>query len=203
MKLAVENITLCPAINGVKMQDYREFLGEVLIPEDQLQVRIAELGAQISRDYAGSDSLLLICILRGGVLFLTDLMRKINVPHSIEFMSITSYGIGGRASSGQVRINLDLSVDIRGRDVIIVEDIIDSGHTVAAVLDLLTTRKPASICVCTLLDKADRREVAVPVKYTGFSIPNKFVFGYGLDIDDYYRNLPFIGVVDLEKYQAG
>lgn len=185
------------------MRDYREFLSEILIPEDQLQVRIAELGAQISRDFAGSDRLLLVCILRGGVLFLTDLMRKINVPHAIEFMAVSSYGVGGRSSNGQVRINLDLGVDIRGRDVIIVEDIIDSGHTVAAVLEMLSTRKPASICVCTLLDKADRREVMVPVKYTGFSIPNKFVFGYGLDIDDFYRNLPFIGVVDLDKYQAG
>lgn len=185
------------------MRDYHEFLEEVLIPEDKLQIRIAELGAQISRDYAGRDSLLLVCILRGGVLFLTDLMRKITVPHAIEFMAVSSYGVGGRESSGRVRLNLDLGIDIRNRDVIIVEDIIDSGHTIAAVLDMLSTRKPASICVCTLLDKADRREVSVPVKYTGFSIPNKFVFGYGLDIDDFYRNLPFIGVVDLQKYQAG
>ena len=185
------------------MRDYREFLGEVLIPEDKLQIRIGELGAQISRDYAGRDGLLLICILRGGVIFLTDLMRKITIPHAIEFMAVSSYGLGGRESTGRVRINLDLGIDIRNRDVIIVEDIIDSGYTIAAVLDLLSTRKPASICVCTLLDKADRREVSVPVKYTGFSIPNKFVFGYGLYIDDYYRNLPFIGVVDLKKYQAG
>lgn len=185
------------------MRDYREFLGEVLITEDQLQNRIAELGTQISRDYADKEDLLLVCILRGGVLFLTDLMRQITVPHAIEFMAVSSYGVGGRESHGKVRINLDLNVDIQNRNVILVEDIIDSGHTIAAVLDLLSTRKPASICVCTLLDKADRREVAVPVKYTGFSIPNKFVFGYGLDIDDYYRNLPFIGVVDLKKYQAG
>jgi hypoxanthine phosphoribosyltransferase len=184
------------------MRDYREFLGEVLIPEDRLQARIAELGAQISRDYVGKDPIL-VCLLRGGVLFLTDLMRKISIPHSIEFMAVSSYGIGGRESSGKVRISLDLNVDIQNRNVILVEDIIDSGHTIAAVFDLLTTRKPESICVCTLLDKADRREVPVAVKYTGFSIPNKFVFGYGLDIDDYYRNLPFIGVVDLKKYQAG
>jgi hypoxanthine phosphoribosyltransferase len=184
------------------MRDYREFLSEVLIPEDKLQARIAELGAQISRDYMGKDPIL-VCILRGGVLFLTDLMRKITIPHSIEFMAVSSYGVGGRQSSGKVRISLDLNVDIQNRNVILVEDIIDSGYTIAAVYDLLTTRKPASICVCTLLDKADRREVPVAVKYTGFSIPNKFVFGYGLDIDDYYRNLPFIGVVDLEKYQAG
>ena len=184
------------------MQDYHEFIEEVLIPEDILQKRISELGRQISADYAGKKDLLLICILRGGVLFLTDLMRQISVPLAIEFMGVSSYGVGGRRSGGLVRITLDLNVDIRNRDVILVEDIIDSGHTIAAVLELLETRKPASICVCTLLDKADRREVFVPVKYTGFSIPNKFVFGYGLDIDDYYRNLPFIGVVDLNKYQV-
>ncbi|KAF0111020.1 MAG: Uncharacterized protein FD147_1226 [Chloroflexi bacterium] len=185
------------------MRDYREYLGEILVPEDKLQSRIAELGSEISRDFAGLDNLLLICILRGGVLFLTDLMRKITIPHAIEFMAVSSYGVGNRETSGHVRITLDLNVDIRDKHVILVEDIIDSGHTISAVLDLLTTRKPASLCVCTLLDKADRREVNVPVKYTGFSIPNKFVFGYGLDIDDYYRNLPFIGVVDLEKYQSG
>jgi hypoxanthine phosphoribosyltransferase len=185
------------------MRDYHEYLGEILIPEDKLQARISELGAQISRDYEEENNLLLICILRGGVLFLTDLMRKISIPHAIEFMAVSSYGVGNRQTSGHVRITLDLNVDIRDKNVILVEDIIDSGHTIAAVLDLLSTRKPASLCVCTLLDKADRREIPVPVKYTGFSIPNKFVFGYGLDIDDYYRNLPFIGVVDLEKYQSG
>ena len=185
------------------MRDYREYIGEVLISEEQLQARIAELGAEISRDYETKDNLLLVCILRGGVLFLTDLMRKISVPHGIEFMAVSSYGVGNRESSGHVRITLDLNNDIKDRNVILVEDIIDSGHTIAAVLDLLSTRKPASLCVCTLLDKAERREVEVPVKYVGFSIPNKFVFGYGLDIDEYYRNLPFIGVVDLDKYQNG
>jgi len=184
------------------MRDYREFLGEVLIPEDKLQARIAEIGAEISKDYKDQDNLLLVCILRGGVLFLTDLMRQISIPHAIEFMAVSSYGVGNRESSGHVRITLDLNIDIRDRNVILVEDIIDSGYTIAAVLELLSTRKPSSICVCTLLDKAERREVFVPVKYSGFSIPNKFVFGYGLDIDDYYRNLPFIGVVDLDKYQA-
>lgn len=183
------------------MQDYHEFLAEVLIPEDKLQKRIAEIGAQISKDYSDKGPLLLVCILRGGVLFLTDLMRHITVPHAIEFMAVSSYGVGGRESSGHVRINLDLNIDISNRNVILVEDIIDSGHTIAAVLELLETRKPSSLCVCTLLDKADRREVFVPVKYTGFSIPNKFVFGYGLDIDDYYRNLPFVGVVDLNRYK--
>lgn len=183
------------------IKDYREFLGEILIPEEQLQARIAELGEEISRDYKGKN-LLLICILRGGVMFLTDLMRQISVPHAIEFMAVTSYGLGGRQSSGEVRISLDLNTDIGDRDVILVEDIVDSGHTIASVLDMLSTRHPKSLCVCALLDKEERREVPIPVRYRGFSIPNKFVFGYGLDIDDYYRNLPFIGVVDLEKYEA-
>lgn len=183
------------------MQDYRDFLGEVLISSENLQRRIAEVGEQISKDYAGKGELLLICILRGGVLFLTDLMRQISIPHAIEFMAVASYGVGGRQSSGQIRISLDLNVDIFNKHVLIVEDIIDSGHTIAAILELLSTRKPASLNVCTLLDKFERREVEVPIKYCGFSIPNKFVFGYGLDIDDYYRNLPFIGVVDLDRYK--
>lgn len=183
------------------MQDYRDFLGEVLISSENLQRRIAELGEQISIDYAGKGELLLICILRGGVLFLTDLMRQISIPHAIEFMAVSSYGVGGRQSTGQIRISLDLNVDIFNKHVLIVEDIIDSGHTIAAILELLSTRKPASLNVCTLLDKVERREVEVPIRYCGFSIPNKFVFGYGLDIDDYYRNLPFIGVVDLKRYR--
>ncbi len=185
------------------MQDYHDFLGEILISSEDLQRRIAELGEQISKDYTGKGELLLICILRGGVLFLTDLMRQISIPHAIEFMAVSSYGVGGRQSTGQIRISLDLNVDIFNKHVLIVEDIIDSGHTLAAILELLSTRKPASLNVCTLLDKAERREVEVPIKYCGFKIPNKFVFGYGLDIDDYYRNLPFIGVVDLNRYNPG
>ena len=183
------------------MWDYREFLEETLIPEHQLQERIAELGEEISRDYQGKN-LLLICILRGGVMFLTDLMRRITVPHAIEFMAVSSYGAGERKSTGQVRITLGLNTPITERDVILVEDIVDSGRTISSVLDLLSTRKPRSLCVCALLDKVERREVPIPVRYVGFTIPNKFVFGYGLDIDDYYRNLPFIGVVDIPKYEA-
>ena len=182
------------------MKDYRDFLGEVLISEEQIASRVAELGAEISRDYEGGN-LLLVCILRGGVMFLTDLMRKITVPMAVEFMAVSSYGSGKRESSGQARITLDLNVDIRDMDVLVVEDIIDSGHTLASVLEVLSTRKPKSLYICTLLDKADRREVDVPVRYSGFVIPNKFVFGYGLDIDEFYRNLPFVGVVDLNKYQ--
>lgn len=181
------------------MQDYHDFLDEVLITEDQLSKRIAELGKQISADYAGK-SLLLICILRGGVLFLTDLMRQISIPVAIEFMAVSSYGSGRRESGGSVRLTLDLNTDIRDKHVLLVEDIIDSGHTIHEVMGLLDTRKPASLEVCTLLDKVERREVEVPIRYCGFQIANKFVFGYGLDIDEYYRNLPFIGVVDLGKY---
>jgi hypoxanthine phosphoribosyltransferase len=185
------------------MRDYHEFLSEVLIPGDLLQKRIAELGQQISEDYKDSDRLVLICILRGGVMFLTDLMRHIDVPHAVEFMAVSSYGSGNRESTGQVRIGLDLNMNIHDRDVILVEDIIDSGHTLSSVLDLLAARKPRSLCVCTMLDKTERREVHVPVRYVGFSIPNKFVFGYGLDLDELYRNLPFIGVVDEEAYRNG
>jgi hypoxanthine phosphoribosyltransferase len=181
------------------MKDYHEFLAEVLIPEDKLQTRIAEIGAEISRDYAGKE-ILLVCILRGGVMFLTDLIRHIDIPVAIEFMGVSSYGVGGRESSGNVRITLDLNNAINDKNVILVEDIIDSGRTIASVLELLESRHPKTLSVCTLLDKAERREVKVPVQYTGFSIPNKFVFGYGLDIDEFYRNLPFIGVVDLAHY---
>jgi hypoxanthine phosphoribosyltransferase len=183
-----------------EMEDYHNFLKEILVPEDKLQARIAELGKQISHDYKDAQQLLLICILRGAVMFMTDLSRHIDVPHSMDFMAISSYGAGNRNSSGMVRITMDLNTNIYDRDVLIVEDIIDSGHTLAYVLKLLSTRKPKSLNICTLLDKAERREVEVPIRYTGFTIPNKFVFGYGLDLDEYYRNLPFIGVVDLEKY---
>ena len=181
------------------MQSYHDFLNEILIPKQELQEKIQELGVDISRDYDGLD-LHLICILRGGVLFLTDLMRSITVPHTIDFMAISSYGVGERQASGHVRLTMDLRDDIQGRHVLLVEDIVDSGHTLASVLGLLATRKPASLKVCTLLDKAERRETEVPLDYVGFVIPNKYVFGYGLDLDEYYRELPFIGVVNEEKY---
>jgi hypoxanthine phosphoribosyltransferase len=181
------------------MQDYHEFLAEVLITEEQLQKRTAELGTQISRDFQGEE-LILVCILRGGVLFLCDLMRNITVPNTVQFMAVSSYGVGARQSSGQPRISLDINTDIRDRNVLIIEDIVDSGHTIKAVLDFLCTRQPKSLRVCTLLDKTSRREIPVPIDYLGFSIPDKFVFGYGLDIDEYYRNLPFIGTVDTQKY---
>lgn len=181
------------------MQPYHDFLDEILISNKELQERIAELGAKISRDYAGKN-LHLVCILKGGVMFLTDLMRQITIPHTIDFMAISSYGVGGRKSSGQVRLNMDLHEDIQGRHVMLVEDIIDSGNTLSSVLGLLGARKPASLKVCTLLDKVERREVEIKVDYVGFEIADKFVFGYGLDMDQYYRELPFIGIVDPEKY---
>ena len=180
-------------------RSYKNFLSEVLITEQQLQDKIKELGEQISQDYQGQD-LHLVCILRGGVLFLTDLMRAISVPHSIDFMAISSYGVGDRKSYGQVRLTMDLRDNIQGRNVMLVEDIVDSGHTLSSIMGLLATRKPASLKVCTLLDKAERRETDIPLDYVGFVIPNKYVFGYGLDLDEFYRELPFIGVVDEDKY---
>jgi hypoxanthine phosphoribosyltransferase len=172
---------------------YQDRLVEVLIPADALQQRIAELGAEISRDYAGEE-LLLVCVLKGGVMFLSDLIRHITVPVAMDFMAVSSYGVGARQSTGQVRIEMDLNISLADRHVILVEDIVDTGHTIAAVLELLQTRSPRSLKVCSLLDKAERREVVVPIHYRGFEIPNKFVFGYGLDLDEYWRNLPFIGV---------
>lgn len=182
------------------MQPYDDILAEVLIDEETLQARIKELGAEISRDYP-EGNLLLICILRGGVPFLVHLSRHITAPHMVDFMAVSSYGAGKRESSGTVRVTLDLQTDIQGKDVLLVEDIIDSGHTIAYVLEMLNLRQPRSLKVCALLDKAERREAVVPVHYRGFVIPNKFVFGFGLDLDEYYRNLPFVGVVDLEKYK--
>lgn len=182
------------------MQPYQDILAEILIDEATLQKRVAELGAEISRDYAGVHDLLLICILRGSLPFLVDLMRHITVPHAIDCMAVSSYGVGARESSGHARVALDLQADIAGRPVILVEDIVDSGHTIARVLELLAARRPASLKVCSLLNKPERRETHVPIDYCGFTIANKFVFGYGLDLDERYRNLPFVGVVDLSRY---
>jgi len=167
---------------------------EILISPENLQARVAELGRQIETDYAGKD-LVLICILKGGLIFLTDLMRQIHSPHAIDFMAVSSYGVGARESTGVVRILMDLEQDINGKHVLLVEDIIDSGRTLGYIRDVLLARNPASLKVCTLLDKHERREVDVPLDYVGFDIPNLFVYGYGLDIDELYRNLPFIGVL--------
>ena len=183
------------------VQDWNKFIKKVLISEEDLQARIKELGAEITRDYAGKE-LLVISILRGGVMITADLIRQIDLPLAVEFMAVASYEQGMRQSDGDVLITLDLRTPIKGRHVLIVEDIIDSGHTLTSVLELLQTRNPASLTICTLLDKYQRREVHVDIRYTGFKIENEFVFGYGLDIDEYYRNLPFIGIVDLDKYES-
>ena len=180
---------------------YERYLAEVLIDEATLQARIAELGEEISRDLAGVRDLCLICVLKGGVMFLADLMRHLTVPHAVDFMAVSSYGVEARESSGHVRIVMDLSADPAGKNLLIVEDIIDSGHTLDYILKLLRARKPASIRVCTLLNKWERREVDIKLDYVGFDIPNKFVFGYGLDLDEIFRNLPFVGVVKTDALE--
>ncbi len=181
------------------MQDYREILAEILIDENSLKKRVKELADEINRDYAG-EQVLLICILRGALPFMVDLMRNLTIQNSIDCMAVSSYGEGARESTGNVRMTLDLQTNIQDKNVILVEDIVDSGHTISHVLEMLKTRKPKSLKVCVLLDKVSRREVSVPIDYLGFPIENKFVFGYGLDLDEFYRNLPFVGVVDLNRY---
>lgn len=171
-----------------------EIIDRILIDEQALQRRVAELAHTISADYEGKD-LVLICVLKGGITFLTDLMRHITIPHEIDFMAISSYGVGQRESSGAVRLIMDLKDDIAGRDVLIVEDIVDSGRTMDYLLRLFWARNPASLRVCTLLNKPSRRVVDVPLDYIGFDIPDEFVLGYGLDFDEKYRNLPYVAVL--------
>ena len=166
---------------------------KVLVSEEKVNERIRELGKQISEAYAGKE-LHLICVLKGGVYFMCELSKRITVPTSIDFMSVSSYGDGTK-SSGVVRIVKDLDESIEGKDVLIVEDIIDSGRTLYYLMDILRKRNPKSLHLCTLLDKPDRREKEVKVDYTGFEIPDEFVVGYGLDYAQKYRNLPYIGVV--------
>ena len=167
---------------------------EVLIDSDVLQRRIHELGEEISSDYAGRD-LLLVGVLKGAVFFMADLMRNLTIPCEIDFMAISSYG-DSTDSSGVVRILKDLDINIEGRDVLIVEDIIDSGLTLSYLMRNLEAREPASLEICALLTKPDRRETEVPVHYIGFEIPNRFVIGYGLDFAERYRNLPYVGILD-------
>jgi hypoxanthine phosphoribosyltransferase len=180
------------------MAAYEQYLAETLIDETTLMARVVELGRQISVDYHDVENLLLICILKGGVMFLSDLTRHIDVPHEIDFMAVSSYGRGTRESTGSVRIDMDLTSGLVNKHVLIVEDIIDSGHTLEFVMRVLQARNPASIKLCTLLNKQSRREVHIHIDYTGFDIEDKFVFGYGLDLDERFRNLPFIGVARLE-----
>lgn len=166
---------------------------KVMISEEQVNKRIHELAEQISKDYEGK-SVHLICILKGSAFFCCDLAKRLTVPVTIDFMSVSSYG-SGTVSSGRVKIVKDLDESIQDREVIIIEDIIDSGNTLAYLKELLGTRAPKSLSICTLLDKPDRRVTDVDVNYVGFVIPDEFVVGYGLDYDQYYRNLPYVGVV--------
>ncbi len=172
-------------------------IAKILITRQALNQRVAELGSQISRDYQGKD-LLLVCVLKGGILFLSDLARAIRIPHAIDFMAISSYGGARTESSGIVRIVMDLNANIENRNVLIVEDIIDTGRTLTYITENLRTRNPVSLKICTLLNKPSRREVEVPIDYVGFDIPNEFVVGYGLDYNELYRNLPFVGVLKPE-----
>jgi hypoxanthine phosphoribosyltransferase len=180
------------------LESYKRYLKELLIDEATLQARVAALGEQISADYAACPNLILICILKGGVMFLCDLTRHIDVPHEIDFMAVSSYGVGVRESTAKVRIDMDLTAEIGGKHVLIVEDIIDSGYTLQFVIKMLSARAPASLKLCTLLNKSARRQVAIQVDYVGFEIDDQFVFGYGLDLDEKFRNLPFIGVVNQD-----
>ncbi len=170
----------------------------VLFSEEELDRRVSELAAQIDRDYAGREPML-ISVLRGSYVFMADLTRKITLPCTVDFMAVSSYG-KGVTSSGQVQITKDLSDDIEGRDLIVVEDILDSGNTLSYLLEVLGARKPASVRLCTLLDKPDRRVKDVKVDYSGFSIPDEFVVGYGLDYAEKYRNLPYIGILKPSVY---
>ena len=177
--------------------EYKVPVKKILVSQEQILARAAELGEQISQDYAGKKPVI-VGILRGSILFFADLVRNIKIDCSFDFMSLSSYN-GGTSSSGKVRLNLDLRGDIKDKDVIIVEDIVDTGLTANYVFDLLKTRHPASIELCTMLDKPSNREIPFKPKYVGFSIENEFVIGHGLDYNELYRNLPYIGVFDETK----
>ena len=170
----------------------------ILFTEEQLQKRVAELGAQITADYAGKNPVL-ASVLRGSYIFMADLTRQIKLPLTVDFMAVSSYG-SGTTSSGQVEIRKDLSNSIEGRDLLIVEDILDSGNTLYYLQRILNARHPASIKICTLLDKPERRAKPIEADYKGFTIPDAFVVGYGLDYNEKYRNLPYIGILKPEVY---
>ena len=178
---------------------YNEVLEKTLISEEQLKTRISELAKQIEKDYEGK-SPVIVGVLKGSVMFYTDLGRQIDLPLTVDFMSISSYGAGVN-STGEVKIIKDIDGKIGGKDVIIVEDIVDSGYSMNCLLKLFATRSPKSVRVCALLDKPSRREIPVPIDYTGFQVANEFVVGYGLDYAGLYRNIPFIGVLKKEVYE--
>lgn len=169
----------------------------VMISEEDINEKIRLLGEQITKDYEGKE-IFLVCILKGSIFFTCELAKRIDLPVTFDFMSCSSYG-DGTTSSGVVKINKDLDETIEGKDVIVIEDIVDSGRTLSYLLEILKARNPASIALCTLLDKPDRRTHDVHVDYTGFQIPDEFVVGYGLDYAQKYRNLPYIGVIELDK----
>ncbi|MCQ2527131.1 MAG: hypoxanthine phosphoribosyltransferase [Lachnospiraceae bacterium] len=170
---------------------------EVLLSEEEVDRRINEIGEQITKDYEGK-TVHLLCVLKGGSFFMCELAKRISVPVSLDFMSVSSYGKDTK-SSGVVKIVKDLDESIKGKDVLVVEDIVDSGRTLSYLMELLAAREPASLRLCTLLDKPERRVVDVNVDYTGFQVPDEFVVGYGLDYDQLYRNLPYIGVVKFDE----
>ena len=174
-------------------------INQVLLSEKQLLERVRELGEQISADYLDKD-LVVVCVLRGSFIFVSDLVRSIKIPLAVDFISISSYG-SGTTSSGVVRFLKDLDEEISGRHVLVVEDIIDTGTTLKYLLENLQTRKPASIKVCTLLSKPERRKVEIEIDYNGFVVPDHFVVGYGLDYAEKYRNLPYIGILDSKVYE--
>lgn len=180
------------------MKEMDKDILEVFYSEEQLKTKVAELGAAITRDYQGK-SPVLVSVLRGSYIFMADLTRAIDLPCTVDFMSVSSYGVG-TTSSGQVKILKDLSEPIEGKDLIIVEDILDSGNTLFYLRDVLAARKPASIAICTLLDKPERRTKPIQADYSGFEVPDAFVVGYGLDYAEKYRNLPYIGVLKPEVY---
>jgi hypoxanthine phosphoribosyltransferase len=185
----------------VSQTELERGVGEILIDSDELRARVAELGEEITTDYTGRD-LLLIGVLKGAVFFIADLMRHLQVPCEVDFMAISSYG-AGTDSSGVVRILKDLDINIAQRNVLVVEDIIDSGRTLRYLMRNLQARQPASIEICALLTKPERREIDVPVRYLGFEIPNRFVVGYGLDFAERYRNLPYVGVLNENLVPEG
>lgn len=182
-----------------EIQDVYEDIDHVLIDEAEIQQRIVSMAEAIEADYTEDEDLLLICVLKGGYVFLSDLSRALKRPHHLDFMGISSYG-SSTTSSGAVQIIMDLKQPLAGRNVLIVEDIIDSGHTLSYLRQNLLARQPASLKICTLLNKPSRREVDVKVDYIGFDIPDEFVVGYGLDFDELYRNLPYIAVLKPEVF---
>ncbi len=181
------------------MRAMDEDILKVLVTEEQLKAKVQELGEQISRDYEGKD-LLLVSILKGSVVFMADIMRAIKVPNAIDFMVVSSYGGANTTTTGLVKIIKDLDSDLTGKEVLIVEDILDTGVTLSKLVPMLEMRHPNSVKICAILDKPDRRKADIHADYLGFQVPDEFVVGYGLDYDEKYRNLPYVGVLKPEIY---